>query len=51
MNNYDDVEIIDDEITDLSTNNNNAVLDTSYENILVMAMNMLKPLTELWRQH
>lgn len=37
MNNFDDVEIIDDEITDLSTNNNNAVLDTSYENILVMA--------------
>lgn len=37
MNNYDDIEIINDEATELSPNNNNAVLDTSYENILEMA--------------
>ena len=37
MNNYDDVEIIDNDTNEMTNVNNNAILDTSYENILVMA--------------
>lgn len=38
MNNFDDVEIIDSDFAELAPRENNtAVLDTSYENILMMA--------------
>lgn len=36
MSNFDEIEVIDNEISDMSVQHN-AVLDTSYDNILVMA--------------
>lgn len=37
MNNYEDIEIIDNNTNEMTNVNSNAVLDTSYDNILEMA--------------